>query len=120
MYPPTILESIYHEHDQSVPCMTEILFALEVPADDVALLSRMPWHFPANRIAVERERLGLSTVYPLLHWKLPPPPPAWLTPAVVVKMFEFALDGEEEAPPGAAGDDGESEDATGRTLILPA
>ena len=114
MYPPKILESIYDEHDRSVPWMTETLLALDVPFDDVALLRHMPWQFPANRIAVERQRLGLPAVHVLLAWKLPPPPPAWLTPAIIVKMFDLALRGPEEVP----GED-EDDNSADETLILP-
>ena len=105
MYPPEILKSIYDEHDRSVPCMSETLLALDVPFDDVALLRCMPWRFPANRIAVERQRLGLPAVHVLLAWKLPPPPPAWLTPAVICKMFDLALRDLEQAPSEDGDDD---------------
>ena len=115
MYPPNILESIYDEHDRSVPWMTETLLSLEVPFDDVALLRHMPWQFPANRIAVERQRLGLPAVHALLVWKLPPPPPTWLTPAMIVKMFDLALQPPEEAP-----GEGDGDNSSDGLLILPA
>ena len=129
MQPAEILESIYKEHRRSVPLMVGTLLDMEVPAEDARLLGVMPWKYPANRIAVERERLGLSPVHPLLHFKLPPPPPAWLTPALIVKIFQLALDGPGEPPPGAEDDDrqnaGEHEahghdHSTAGTLVLPA
>lgn len=91
--------------------MTETLLALDVPFDDVALLRCMPWQFPANRIAVERQRLGLPVVHVLLAWKLPPSPPAWLTSAGIVKMFDLAL--------RCPGEDEDDDDSSGGTLILP-
>ena len=115
MYPPEILKSIYDEHDRSVPWMTETLLALDVPFDDVALLRHMPWRFPANRIAVERQRLGLPTAHVLLAWKLPSPPPAWLPPAVIVEMFDLAL----RCPSDAPGEDEDDNNSANGTLILP-
>ena len=80
----------------------------------------MPWEVAADRIAVERERLGLSAVHPLLHWKLPPPSD-WLTPAMIVKMFQLALDGPDEPSPGAEDDEDHEDDRpTEGTLVLPA
>ncbi len=113
MNPHEILKGIYQEHGCDVARMVETLVDLDVPLGDVDLLSRMQWHFPADRIATERERLGLPAVHPLLHWKLPPPPPDWLTPAVIVKMFELALSDEYK-------EDADDEPVNGSALILPA
>ena len=113
MHPFQILESIYHEHGCHVSRMAETLVNLDVPREDVDLLSLTPWHFPANRIAVERERLGMPAVQALLHWKLPPPPPAWLTPEIIVKMFDLALSDEYDDNTG-------DEPTTGSALVLPA
>ncbi len=112
MHPSRTLESIYTEHGRSIPRMVGTLLNLDVDLEDVELLRRMPWQFPANRIAVERERLDLPAVHPLFHWKLPPPPPAWLTPAVILKMFDLALS------VGDAEDVGQAEEGNG--LVLPA
>ena len=118
MHPPEVLKSIYQEHGQCSLRMAGTLASLDVPARDVELLSLMPWPYPANRIAVERERLDPPAVHPLLHWKLPPPPPDWLTPALVVKLLELALYGPGEPPPGCGDED--EEDFTDEILILPA
>ncbi len=120
MHLPKVLKSIYQEHGCDFQRLVATLINLDVPLEDVALLSQMPWQLPANRIAVERARLGLPPVHPLLHWKLPPPPPDWLTPAVIVKMFQLALDGPGEPPPGADEQDQEEDDVTGARLVLPA
>ena len=120
MHPVSTLKSIYEEHRSSLPHMVETLMDLAVPVEDTLLLGMMPWEFPANRIAVERERLGLSPVRPLLELKLPPPPPAWLMPAMIVKMFNLALDGPSEPPPDQLGDDQEVVDLTNPALVLPA
>ena len=117
MHSAKILMSIYKEHRYSVPLMVETLLDLEVPTEDALLLGTMPWEFPASRIAVERERLDLSPVHPLLDFKLTPPPPDWLTPAVIVKMFDLALYGPGDAPSEYEDED---DDFPGRTLILPA
>ena len=109
MHPPEVLESIYKEHGYSAPRMAGTLVNLEVPPVDVDLLSRMPWTYLANRIAVERKRLDLPAVHPLLNWKLPPPPPAWLTPAMCKKIFELALEFQDDA-----------ELVDGKALVLPA
>ena len=74
MHSRTVLMDIYKEHRYSVPLMIETLFDLDVPAEDARLLGIMPWEFPANRIAVERERLGLSPCIRCFTSKLPPPP----------------------------------------------
>ena len=110
MHPSDVLKSIYQEHQHSVALMVETLLDLDVPTEDARLLGMMPWEFPANRIAVERERLGFSPVHPLLHFKLPPPPPTWLTPAVIVKLFQLALDGPGEPLPSATEEDEEGRD----------
>ena len=112
MHPSKVLKSIYEEHGWTVPRMAETLACLDVSREDVDLLARMPWQFLANRIAVEREKLGLSSVHPLLHWKLPPPPPDWLTPAVCQKMFALALEYQD--------DEANREFADPSGLILPA
>ena len=119
MHSARTLRNIYQEHHRSVPFMVETLMNLDVPAEDALLLSRMPWELSANRIAVERERLGLPPVHPFPHWKLPPAPSAWLTPTVIVKMFELVLDGPGK-PPGVTEDEEENGDCTGGTLVLPA
>jgi hypothetical protein len=111
MHPPEILEDIYKEHGHNLLCMAGTLANLDVPAVEVHLLSRLPWPFLANRVAVEREKLGLSAVHPFLHWKLPPPPPDWLTPAVIVKLFDLALNCEAET---------DDEPSCGLELVLPA
>ena len=115
MYPPDVLKAIYAEHRHRVPLMVETLLHLDVPTEDARLLGRMPWELPANRIAVERERLGLSPVHPFIYFK-PSPPPAWLTPAMIVQIFQLALDGPGNPLPGVTEDD----QPTGRTLVLPA
>ena len=120
MHLSAVLDAIYREHRHSVPLMVETMLNLDVPVEDAHLLCGMPWEYSANRIAVERERLGLSPVHPLLHFELPPPPPAWLTPAVIVQMFQLALNGPGEPPPGAAEDDEEAESNTDKALVLPA
>ena len=120
MHLSTVLNEIYREHRHSVPLMVDTMLDLDVPAEDAHLLGLMPWEYSANRIAVERERLGLSPVHPLLQFRLPPPPPAWLTPAVIVQMFQLALDGLGEPPSGADDDDEEAEGNTDKTLVLPA
>ena len=120
MHLSTVLNDIYREHRHSVPLMVETMLDLDVPAEDASLLGMMPWEYSANRIAVERERLGLSPVHPLLHFKLPPPPPAWLTPAVIVQMFQLALDGPGEPPPDEDEDHEEAEVNTDKMLVLPA
>ncbi len=112
MHPPEILESIYKEHGYAVLRMIGTLVGLDVPLEDVDLLSRMPWTYLANRIAVEHERLGLPAVYPLLHFKTSPPPPAWLTPAMCKKIFELALEFQDDEAAAEAPD--------GRGLVLPA
>ncbi|MBE7158212.1 MAG: hypothetical protein INR62_07225 [Rhodospirillales bacterium] len=98
MHAAAILESIYDEHQRSIPRMIEALVDLGVPAEDVALLAVLPWELPANRIAVERERLGWSPVRSFCRCKLPPPPPLWLTPAMAVRMFDPALRYRDEDP----------------------
>ena len=120
MHPTAILSRIYEEHRSSVPLMVDTLIDLDVCLEDALLLGMMPWQLPANRIAVERERLDLSPVRPLLHLKLPPPPPAWLTPAVTVKMFQLPLDGPGEPPSEAPEDDEGREESGSGTLVLPA
>ena len=115
MHPPEVLEIIYQEHSYSATSMAGTLVNLDVPLEDVDLLSRLPWPLLANRIAVERERLDLPAVHPLLHWKLPPPPPDWLTPTVIVKIFDLALSQVDDEDPGDA-----TELADGRELVLPA
>ena len=117
MHSVKILNSIYKEHRHSVPLMVETLVFLDVPAEDALLLGMMPWEFSASRIAVERERLGLSAVHPLIDFKFSPSPPDWLTPAVIVKMFDLALHGPGEPPPGCVY---EEEELSKRTLVLPA
>ena len=112
MHPPKVLKSIHEEHHWNVPRMVETLVCLDVSLEDVDLLARMPWQFLANRIAVEREKMGLSPVPPLLYLKLPPPPPAWLTPAVCQKLFALALEYQDGET------DREFADPSG--LILPA
>ncbi len=118
---PPVLTRIYREHGEDPHRMAETLLLAGVPLPDVELLRRLPWPYLANRIGVERERLGLSAVHPLLDWKLPPPPPDWLTPTVIVQMFELALHGPGEPPPEAdQTEDDEDDDFTGKTLVLPA
>ena len=112
MHPPKVLKSIYKEHGWNVPRMAETLACLNVSREDVDLLTRIPWQYLANRIAVEREKLGLSAVHPLLQRKLPPPPPDWLTPAVCQKMFALALEHQD--------DEADREFADHSGLILPA
>ena len=112
MHPPEILESIFKEHDHSAPPAAETLVRLDTPFE-TDLLSRMPWQYLATRIAVERERLDLPAVHPLLHRKLPPLRPDWLTPAVMVKLFDLAL-----SYSGDEADDAEFADD--RALVLAA
>ena len=95
MHSPDVLKAIHAEHGRSTCRLAETLLLAGVLVADVELLHRLPWPFLANRVAVERERLGLAAVHPLLHWKLPPPLPAWVTPAVIVKMFDLALSDED-------------------------
>ncbi len=96
MHSPDVLKAIHMEHGRSTCHLAETLLLADVPVADVELLRRLPWPFLANRVAVERERLGLSAVHTLLDWKMPPPPPVWLTPVVIVEIFELAL-GDEDA-----------------------
>ena len=110
--PPHVLTRIYREHGEDLHRMAETLLLAGVPVADVELLRRLPWPYLANRIGVEHERLGLPAVYPLLDWKLPPPPPAWLTPAVIVKIFELCLSDESDEDAAASGE--------GSELALPA
>ena len=62
MHLPKVLKSIYQEHGCDFQRLVATLINLDVPLEDVALLSQMPWQLPANRIAVERARLGLPPV----------------------------------------------------------
>ena len=119
MHPPEVLESIYQEHGHSAPRMAGTLVNLNVALDDVDLLSRMPWQYLANRIAVERKRLDLPAVHPLLHWKPLTPLPTWLTPAVIVDIFGLAFAGEYAEEPADA-EDAYAERADRRALVLPA
>ena len=116
MHSLEVLKSICREHGHSPRRMAGALGDLDVPLEDVDLLSRMPWAFLANRIAVERGRLDLPVAHPLLHWKLPSPPSPWLILAVIVKVFDLALSGEYAADPST--DVAELGDA--RELALPA
>lgn len=119
--PPHVLTSIYRKHGRDLHQMAETLRFIGADEDDVELLLLLPWPYLANRIAVEREKLGLSPVHPFIHFKPSPPPPAWLTPAMIVKIFQLALDGPGDPPPGAEIDeDHEDDQPTGRTLVLPA
>ncbi len=113
-----VLKLIYQEHDESAPLMVETLLELGVPTEDARLLGAMPWEFPANRIAVERDHLGLPPVHPLIDFNFPPPPPAWLTPAVMSQMFTLALQALDEDPDGE--EDEDSEDLPSQRLVLPA
>jgi hypothetical protein len=120
MHAAETLRDIYKEHRCCVPRMVGTLIDLDVPAEDALLLGKLPWEFPANRIAVERERLGMSPVRPLFRFEVPTPPPAWLTPAVIVKMFQLALDGPGDPPPDVTSEDHEDKKSTDETLVLPA
>lgn len=116
MHPAEVLKSIYQEHGHSSGRMADSLMDLDVSHEDLELLRRLPWPFLANRIAVERERLDLPPVHPLLHWKLPAPPPDWLTPAICKKIFELALENldDEDREDGIPGNVDSS------ALVLPA
>ena len=119
MHLRAVLIDIYKEHHRSVELMVETLLDMDVPTEDAKLLGVMPWEYPANRIAVERERLGLSPMHPLLHFELPPSAPTWLTPALMAKMFQLAPETLDEPLVGAAEDDEAHEDRSVGTLVLP-
>ena len=64
MHLSAVLNEIYREHRHSVPLMVDTMLDLDVPAEDAHLLGLMPWEYSANRIAVEREPLGISPLHP--------------------------------------------------------
>jgi hypothetical protein len=54
-----VIADIYMLHGQNRCRMAITLILLGAPLEDVELLRLLPWPFIANRIAVERKRLGL-------------------------------------------------------------
>ncbi|MBE7158257.1 MAG: hypothetical protein INR62_07450 [Rhodospirillales bacterium] len=121
MHLSIVLEKIYQEHHSSVPRMVETLLDLAVSAQDTALLGRMPWPFPANRIAVERERLSLSPVPSLPRFDRPFQLPPRLRSVLVEEIVQLASGDVGNLLPRFVGDGNyESDGPDGRTLILVA